>query len=338
MSPRGESTALITTSPTYPAVTPTYRPDGPRAAASAAAFSSTASIPFCTRFSSIWRTWSASSMSGAGPDAISPRTRTTAGSSFMFIASTSSLHQAAEVGGGLHHARLPGKIQEAAHDGAAPVGLGHDHLDVFRLGVSLPVRLQEHVRVQEDRGQGIVDLVRHARGDLAHGGKPLRLHELVLRSSERGSPPAPPPGRAGTCSPRQTPGTRQSPCRGRSGSRRTRSSAGPRARTSAFSAAQPRISASEGCGRTTASLAELAREVDAVELAERLLHVLAGHGPVQLVDVVGEHLLAREHAHRVGHLRAVDAAFAEQHVQDPGLARCPPPAPGTPAAHGPCPR
>ena len=42
--------------------------------------------------------------------------------------------------------------------------------------------------------------------------------------------------------------------------------------------------------------------------------------PAALVDVVREHLLAREDAHVVGHLRAVDAAFAEEDVEDPGLA------------------
>ena len=60
--------------------------------------------------------------------------------------------------------------------------------------------------------------------------------------------------------------------------------------------------------------------------------------PFMLVDVVGEDLLAREDAEVVHHLRAVDAALAEQHVQHARLALAVGQLAEARAGPGPCPR
>ncbi len=72
---------------------------------------------------------------------------------------------------------LPGEIQQAANDVAAAIGLLDDLLEGLPRAVSSGRPFQEQMRIGDDALEGIVDLVGHARRQLADVGEPLRLHD-----------------------------------------------------------------------------------------------------------------------------------------------------------------
>src|SRR2546428_271282 len=118
---------------------------------------------------------------------------------------------------------LPGEEQEILDDAGGARGLvRHDPEALAHLLRRLGIREQE-LRLAEDRREGVVDLMRDPRGELAHGGQLLSVDELCVGAPEllelaahlgveagvvarephlvRGRPPgrgpAPPPGGAG---------------------------------------------------------------------------------------------------------------------------------------------
>ena len=76
--------------------------------------------------------------------------------------------------------RLPAREgEQLAHQAGRPVGAALDVHDVAVGGVGLPVRLQQQVGEADDGGQHVVEVVRHAAGELAH-----RLHLVALGEFE----------------------------------------------------------------------------------------------------------------------------------------------------------
>ena len=73
--------------------------------------------------------------------------------------------------------RLPAREgEQLPHQAGGPVGAALDVHDVAIGGIGRPVRLQQQIGEADDGGQHVVEVVRDAAGELAHG-----LHLVALR-------------------------------------------------------------------------------------------------------------------------------------------------------------
>ena len=98
------------------------------------------------------------------------------------------LQQHAELGQDLaemHHLRPQGlpprERQQLPHEPGGPVGVLLDLHDVLERRIRRPVVHQQQVRIAEDALQHVVEVMRHAAGQLADGLHLLRLGELRLQ-------------------------------------------------------------------------------------------------------------------------------------------------------------
>ena len=90
---------------------------------------------------------------------------------------------------------LAGEREEVDDDPLAAARRLHDPREVV-LEIAAPVAGLQELRVTQDRGERIVQLVRDAGDDLSQARQPLRLREALLRAAQIGHvrPEEHPPG------------------------------------------------------------------------------------------------------------------------------------------------
>ena len=76
---------------------------------------------------------------------------------------------------------LPAERQQMPHQRRPALRAGADHLDVLQRLVVQPVVRGDRVRAADDRGQQVVEVVRHAAGKLPGRLQPLALRKLRLQ-------------------------------------------------------------------------------------------------------------------------------------------------------------
>jgi hypothetical protein len=76
-------------------------------------------------------------------------------------------------------AAVPAELQQALHDALAAQRALLNQVEVLQVRSDPPRVALHQLREGEDAAQGVVDFVRHAAGELAHGGHLLRLDEAA---------------------------------------------------------------------------------------------------------------------------------------------------------------
>jgi hypothetical protein len=81
---------------------------------------------------------------------------------------------------------LPRERQKLAHKRGGTVGILRNLDEIPEIGVALIVAQQQQVAMARDRGQQVVEVMRHASGKLTHGLHFLALDELLFKALEFG--------------------------------------------------------------------------------------------------------------------------------------------------------
>ena len=157
---------------------------GPRAALTRTVPSrpSMASTPFLTRFTSTWVIWSRSrSARRPGVDVDHRSTTWPLGSQRRRAAESTAGCTTSRTSTRLDvHPALPREVEQVADDLLAALGLLGHELEVVVQVVAVLELLPEDVRVQQDRAQRVVELVRDAGRHLAHGGQLLGVDDVAV--------------------------------------------------------------------------------------------------------------------------------------------------------------